>query len=32
MIDDGTYAKTIIGIGYDEINENTKLWIADPHI
>lgn len=31
MIDDGTYAMCIIGIGKDHEN-NTTLWISDPHI
>ncbi|MBS0621814.1 MAG: hypothetical protein JSR80_02505 [Verrucomicrobia bacterium] len=30
MIDDGTYALNIIGIGFE--GKNTLLWIADPHI
>jgi hypothetical protein len=30
MIDDGTYALNIIGIGNNGLN--TTLWIADPHI
>lgn len=30
MIDDGTCALTIVGIGFHE--SETKLWIADPHI
>ncbi|MFI5344128.1 MAG: hypothetical protein ACHQUC_07905 [Chlamydiales bacterium] len=30
MIDDGTYALTIVGIG--SRGSETKLWIADPHI
>lgn len=30
MIDDGTYAMNIVGIGSNE--STTTLWIADPHI
>ncbi len=32
MIDDGTWAKVIIGAKKENGTENYLIWIADPHI
>lgn len=32
MVDDGNFAKCIIGVGEDTTNKKVNLLIADPHI